>query len=127
MSINNNIEEDIPNSLETSQEKEMLSGYKFYRSIGSPKLIVAPMVEHSKLAFRMMTRKYGAELCYTPMINASIFIQSEIVRKMSFSTAPEDRPLFVQLCGHDPDKMVKAAKYIVEQGNVLDAFDINLG
>ena len=37
--------------------------------MGSPKYFVAPMVNQSELAFRMMCRKYGAQVCYSPMIN----------------------------------------------------------
>lgn len=39
-----------------------LTGYDFFRSIGSPRFVVAPMVDHSELAFRLMTRRYGAHL-----------------------------------------------------------------
>jgi len=101
-----------------------MSGYDFYRSIGSPKFIVAPMVEHSKLSYRMLTRKYSAELCYTPMINSKMFVKSEATREREFKTCPEDRPLFVQFCGNDPDILLEAAKYVEDQ---CDAVDINLG
>jgi len=47
--------------------------WNFYRSIGSPKFVAAPMVEHSELAFRMLNRKYGTHLCYTPMLHSKYY------------------------------------------------------
>ena len=72
-----------------------LTGYDFYRKIGSPTKIVAPMVDHSELSFRMLTRRYGAQLVYTQMFNANCFVTSDEGRL--FTTCPEDRPLIVQV------------------------------
>ena len=52
-----------------------LHGYEFYRSIGSPKYICAPMVEQSDLAFRILVKKYGCQLAYTPMLHSKYTIQ----------------------------------------------------
>lgn len=55
--------------------------------------IVAPMVGASELPFRLLTRKYGAQLVYTPMMVASEFVNSEEYRAREFQTTTFDRPL----------------------------------
>jgi tRNA-dihydrouridine synthase 1 len=67
------------NTLSSQSYKE--KGYTFYKKMGSPKFIVAPMVDQSELPYRMLTRKYNAQLCYTPMIHSRMFIESETYRK----------------------------------------------
>jgi tRNA-dihydrouridine synthase 1 len=101
-----------------------MTPYEFYRSIGSPKRIIAPMVDHSDLAFRMMCRKYKADLTYTQMFNASQFVVSEVYRNINFTTCEYDRPLIVQLAGDDPDIMLQAALCVQDK---CDAIDINIG
>lgn len=82
------------------------------------------MVDQSELAFRMLTRRYGCELAYTPMFHSRNFATDAKYRKQHFTTCEGDRPLFVQFCGDDPATMVAAAKHVQGQ---CDAVDINLG
>ncbi len=63
----------------------------------SPKYVVAPMVHHSDHAYRLLTRRYGAQLVYTEMFPSRSFIRSESYRAQAFQTCPEDRPLIVQV------------------------------
>eukprot|EP00617_Octactis_speculum_P021488 CAMPEP_0185751124 /NCGR_PEP_ID=MMETSP1174-20130828/9873_1 /TAXON_ID=35687 /ORGANISM="Dictyocha speculum, Strain CCMP1381" /LENGTH=432 /DNA_ID=CAMNT_0028427955 /DNA_START=35 /DNA_END=1334 /DNA_ORIENTATION=- len=85
----------------------------------------SPMVDQSELPFRMLARKHGADLCYTPMIHARLFNErDDAYRARVFTTAPEDRPLFVQFCGHEPEVLLSAALRVQDR---CDAVDLNLG
>ena len=104
--------------------KTKLTPYEFFCGIGKPRYIVAPMVDHSDLSYRMLTRKYGADLAYTQMFSSNCFLQSADLRSQLFTTCPEDRPLIVQFCGNDPQTLLAAALYVQDR---CDAVDINLG
>ncbi|KAF9935113.1 hypothetical protein FBU30_007492 [Linnemannia zychae] len=109
-----------------------LSAFDFYKSIGSPKFVVAPMVDQSELAWRVLSRRYNADLCYTPMFNAKLFAKEEKYRDEHWaglknglgSGGPNDRPLIVQFCANDPEYLLQAALMVAPY---CDAVDINLG
>ena len=101
-----------------------LVGFDWFRSIGSPRHVIAPMVDQSELAYRMLTRRYGATLVYTQMFNSTIFCESAEYRRSNFDTCIGDRPLVVQFAGHDPDLMLRSALYVQDK---CDAVDVNLG
>jgi len=82
------------------------------------------MVDQSELAYRMLCRNYGAQLCYTPMLHSKIFLADKSYQKKYFTTSPEDRPLVAQFCANDPAILLAAAKLV--EGS-CDAIDINLG
>lgn len=67
-----------------------LHGRAFYESIGSPKYIVAPMVDQSEFAWRMLTRSFLPEderssvLAYSPMLHARLFSETQKYRDTHF-------------------------------------------
>jgi len=101
-------------------------GYDFYRSLGSPVNVVAPMVDASELAWRMLARNYGADLCFTPMIHSGVFVRDVKYRKEALQTCPADRPLILQFCANDPDIFLSAVTMALEDIE-CDAVDLNLG
>ena len=107
---------------------EKFKGRELYQSIGSPKTVVAPMVDQSELAWRILSRRYGADLCYTPMFHARLFATDEKYRKSMWGDLDGDkevdRPLVVQFCANDPDYLLQAARFVEDK---CDAVDLNLG
>lgn len=108
----------------SAKELHIQKAWEFFRKIGSPKYVCAPMVDQSELSFRMLTRKYGATLCYTPMLHSRLTVEDKTYLDKNFNTCPEDRPLVAQFCGNDPDTILKACLKIQD---MCDAVDINLG
>jgi tRNA-dihydrouridine synthase 1 len=86
--------------------------------------ILAPMVGASELPFRLLCRKYGATLAYTPMMCSKQFARDEAYRKKEFQTIPEDRPLVVHFSANDPNDFAASAKIVQ---HLCDAIDLNLG
>ncbi|KXH64405.1 dihydrouridine synthase [Colletotrichum salicis] len=74
-----------------------LHGRAFYESIGSPKYILAPMVDQSEFAWRMLSRSFipASEqknlVAYTPMFHARLYKDTENYRQCHFQAVrPED-------------------------------------
>ena len=99
----------------------------FYKDVlGSPRHVLAPMVDASELAWRQLSRRYGTHLCYTPMWHAGVFVRDERYRQDALQTCPEDRPLIVQFCANDPDILKRAVELTLQLID-CDAIDINFG
>ncbi|KAH9872505.1 hypothetical protein IAQ61_005341 [Plenodomus lingam] len=67
-----------------------LHGRAFYESIGSPKLVLAPMVEQSEFAWRLLSRSFLPPaqqrnlLAYTPMFHSKMFGKESKYRDAHF-------------------------------------------
>ncbi len=107
-----------------SLDAHAAAAWAFWRRIGSPRRVLAPMVNQSELAFRMLARAHGATLAYTPMLHSVHFAAEATYRRDNFEVHAADRPLVVQFCGHEPATLLAAARHAEAH---VDAVELNLG
>lgn len=112
------------NPPELSDSHKLIKKVFWRERIKGIRYVVAPMVDQSELAFRMMLRKHGAHLCFSPMIHAQLFVTDATYRRTALSTCLDDRPLVVQFCANDPVILLNACQ-LVE--SFCDGVDLNLG
>ncbi|KAH9856848.1 FMN-linked oxidoreductase [Lenzites betulinus] len=93
--------------------------------------IAAPMVNQSDLPFRILVRRYNTSLVYTQMLLPDRLLHDQ--EYLEFHTRglrdAVDTPVVVQLCGNDPDTVLRAAKTVVHKADAIGAqyTDLNLG
>src|SRR3712207_6605968 len=72
-------------------------------------------------------KRYGAGLVVSEMVSSfGIHHRNEKTCTEMLRTVPEEKPVALQLFGHDPDVMRSAAAYVAEHTDV-DVIDLNMG
>ena len=87
-------------------------------------LALAPMVGLSELPFRLLCRRNGADICWTPMYHSDRFVSDSSYRKRALQSCAEDHPLVIQFAANDVETFAQAAA-LAEP--FVDAIDLNLG
>ena len=93
--------------------------------LGEFPILLAPMEDVTDPPFRYVCKLFGADVMYTEFISSEGLIRDadKSVKKLDFEEF--ERPIGVQIFGHDIDSMIKAAQY-AERANP-DLIDINYG
>ena len=93
--------------------------------LGKLPLFLAPMEDVTYKSFRYMCKKYGADVMYTEFVSSEALIRDVQKTKQKMHLFDFDRPVAIQIYGHDVDSMVEAAK--VAEEFQPDFIDINFG
>lgn len=93
--------------------------------IGDYPLLLAPMEDVSDPPFRYVCKMFGADVTYTEFISSEGLIReaAKSVKKLEFTEF--ERPIGIQIFGHDIESMVRAAQFAEEADP--DIIDINFG
>jgi nifR3 family TIM-barrel protein len=95
------------------------------RELSSP-FLLCPLAGYTDLSFRQTVRPLGGlGWAYTELVNPRALMRGTPRSMQIVETAPDDRPLVVQLYGTDPDELAEAAVWAAERGS--PAVDINMG
>ena len=93
--------------------------------LGPRPLLLAPMEDVSDPPFRLICKRYGADLVYTEFISAGglAYGAEGSVQKLEFY--PEERPVGIQIFGGDLEQVRDAAR--IADAQEPDLVDINFG
>src|SRR5436305_12258365 len=88
--------------------------------------LLAPLAGYTNLAFRLAVRELGGlGLATTDLVNARALLVASRRTMELIQTCPADRPVAVQIYGHDAGEMRAAAQWLEAYG--VTSVDINMG
>ena len=93
--------------------------------LGEKPVFLAPMEDVTDPAFRLMCKRFGADLVYTEFVSSDALVRSVNKTMQKLAICDEERPVAIQIYGKDPGAMADAAR-IVEEARP-DILDLNFG
>lgn len=88
-------------------------------------LFLAPMEDVTDPAFRLLCKRFGVDMVYTEFVSSEALIRSVNRTQQKLTIYEQERPVAIQIYGHDVDAMAEAAR-ICEEADP-DIIDINFG
>ena len=93
--------------------------------LGEHPVFLAPMEDVTDISFRLMCKRFGADMVYTEFVSSDALIRSVNKTQEKLTVAEDERPVAIQIYGKEVEAMVEAAK-ICEAARP-DILDINFG
>jgi tRNA-dihydrouridine synthase B len=88
-------------------------------------IFLAPMEDVSDYPFRMICKRFGADVVYSEFISSEALIRDAVKAFKKMTIHPGEHPIGIQIYGNKVDSMVRAAQIAEEKGP--DFIDINFG
>lgn len=93
--------------------------------LGERPVLLAPMEDVTDIAFRLMCKRFGADMVYTEFVSSDALIRNVNKTQQKLVVAEDERPVAIQIYGKETQAMVEAAR-ICEEARP-DVLDINFG
>ncbi len=93
--------------------------------LGRQPVFLAPMEDVTDISFRLMCKKFGADMVYTEFVSSDALIRNVNKTQQKLTVADDERPVAIQIYGKEVDAMVEAARIAEAAGP--DLLDINFG
>jgi len=93
--------------------------------LGDFPLLLAPMEDVSDPPFRVLCKELGADLMYSEFISSEGLIRDAVKSREKLDIYPGERPIGIQIFGHNLESMQRSAEIVEEAGPEL--LDINFG
>ena len=92
---------------------------------GAYPVFLAPMEDVTDEAFRLLCKRFGAEMVYTEFVSSDALIRDVNSTLRKLNIYEEERPVVIQIYGNEVEPMVEAAKRV--EAARPDILDINFG
>lgn len=93
--------------------------------LGERPVFLAPMEDVTDIAFRLMCKRFGADMVYTEFVSSDALIRHVNKTTQKLTVSDEERPVAIQVYGKEVEAMIEAARICEEAGP--DLLDINFG
>lgn len=93
--------------------------------LGERPVFLAPMEDVTDISFRLMCKRFGADMVYTEFVSSDALIRNVNKTQQKLDVSDDERPVAIQIYGKEVAAMVEAAR-ICEEARP-DILDINFG
>lgn len=129
---NNNIQPNTPTNAQSTLKDSPFGGrgasldWGDSFGKGARPLFLAPMEDVTDIGFRRLCRQQGAAMVYSEFVAAEALVRSVKSTVDKLTISDDERPVGIQIYGHDADAVVEAARIVEDQAHP-DVIDLNFG